>query len=355
MGTSVIRWLAKWAIRLCVVLLLLVAVLVVPVAHNELACSPDPIGTAQLSQLPPEHHRSEARTLLTYPEWHIVHAYDDYAKVIATDDPHRFGFWQSITEFWSSLCSLSKQSAAHGGFPFETKQMVYVIGVSFSAEMGMKALYEEIIGRIATWVRGPERSVLDNVSARQTAEYAQFLQQVPWYKWDFAKDKAELSDKATSGFRDVERRIALGGEYAAKAAYAKVIAKAVDGVGADALTLRMIVRDISEQSLLDLSDVQIIAPHGSGYEIETPRYRVLTHLIQDMAQQGANFVEIAGNDDIMLTALSASPTTPDSIHSFARQGYSDTRHLILLRVSNLAEWLRTNENGQMKIEHIHDY
>ena len=32
--------------------------------------------------VPEADRRPESRTLLTYPEWHIVHAYDDYAAVI---------------------------------------------------------------------------------------------------------------------------------------------------------------------------------------------------------------------------------------------------------------------------------
>ena len=38
-----------------------------------------------------EWQRAESRTLTTYPEWHIVHAYDDYARVITDGDPHEFG------------------------------------------------------------------------------------------------------------------------------------------------------------------------------------------------------------------------------------------------------------------------
>jgi hypothetical protein len=50
--------------------------------------------------------RPEGRTLMTYPEWHIVHAYEDYAAVIRTGDPDDFGFLSSIGDFWSSTCAL---------------------------------------------------------------------------------------------------------------------------------------------------------------------------------------------------------------------------------------------------------
>jgi hypothetical protein len=122
----VIRWLKR------LVLLLLVAVigLLSPVAYIETMCRPDVQPSDYTAILPAEWQRAEGSTLLTYPEWHIVHAYDDYAEVIRTGDPHDFAFLSSIGGFWSSLCALSTTSGDHGGFPWETKQMVYTIGVS---------------------------------------------------------------------------------------------------------------------------------------------------------------------------------------------------------------------------------
>ena len=345
----------RWLKRLVLLAVVLVIGLMAPVGYNELACIPKAKPQDYAAILPTEHHREEARTLMTYPEWHIVHAYDDYAQVIGAGDPHDFGYLRAIGGFWSSLCALSGATADHGGFAWETKQMVYVIGVSFTAELLAKAAYEETIGRVATWLRGPARAPLDDLSATQARAYAQFLQQVPWYKWDFTGDAGALAAQATTGLRDTERRVALGLEYRAKAAYAQVIAGAVAQVGEDALTLRMIVTDVTVGQLEALDGTRVIAERPEGVEIETPRYRELTRLLVRMAEQGATFVEIAGNDDILFTALSDQPTAPDAIHSFARQGYGDTRHLILVRVADLADRLRGLGQGALTLEHIHDY
>ena len=105
---------------------------------------------------------------------------------------------------------------------------IYTIGVSFTAELLVKALYEETVGRVEALLRGAERAELDDVSARQAADYAKFLQQTPWYKWDFRSDAAELRVASTGSMRDREREFALGLEYGAKAAYAGVIASAVE-------------------------------------------------------------------------------------------------------------------------------
>lgn len=336
-------------------LLALITGLLAPIGYIELACRPSGSTQGYTAILPPEHHRAEGRTLLTYPEWHIVHAYDDYARVISTDDPHDYKYLPSIAGFWTSLCSLSQASGPHGGFPTEFKQTAYTIGVSFTAELLAKAAYEETIGRIATWIRGPEHAPLDVLSAQQATQYSQFLRQIPWYRWDFTTDAAALSDTATEALRDRERRFALGIEYRVKAQYAKVIAGAVANMQPDALRLRMIVTGLSPQHLGALKDVQVIAERPEGIEIDTPRYRALTDLLLQMAQAGGTFVEIAGNDDILFTATSTTHTLDGALYSFTRQGYGDTRHLILLEVSALAETLRGLDDQDLRLEHIHDY
>jgi hypothetical protein len=341
----------RWLKRLVIGLLVAVIGLLSPVAYIETMCRPDVQPADYTAILPAEWQRAEGSTLLTYPEWHIVHAYDDYAEVIRTGDPADFGYLSSIGGFWSSLCALSTTSGDHGGFPWETKQMVYTIGVSFTAELLLKAAYEETVGRVATAIRGPDHTVLDDLSASQAADYATFLQQVPWYRWDFTRDAAALNAAATPAFRDRERAFALGVEYGVKASYARVIAAAVASTGFDQLTLRAIVTGLTPDQLAQYEGVKIIGQRPQGIEIEAPRYRALTNLAVAMAAQGANFVEIAGNDDIMFTAISDAPTMPGAIHSFARQGNPGYRHLVLVKVSTLADALRATGG----VEHIHDY
>jgi len=117
----------------------------------------------------------------------------------------------------------------------------------------------------------------------------------------------------------------------------------------------MIATDIDRAALEALPGVSVIGERPEGWEIEVPRYRELTVLLAQMATAGAGFVEIAGNDDIMLTALSDAPTHPDAIYSFARQGYGDYRHLLMVRVRDLDETLRGLAENGLRLEHIHDY
>lgn len=345
----------KFLKRLGLLLMVVVVGLLSPIGYVELACRPDGQPSDYVAILPDEHQRAEGRTLLTYPEWHIVHAYDDYARVISDGDPHDYRYLSSIGGFWTSLCSLSGASGPHGGFPTEFKQTIYTIGVSFTAELLAKALYEETVGRVTTLMRGETRSPLDDLSATQATQYSQFLRQVPWYQWDFTRDSAALSDSKTDVLRDRERRVALGLEYATKAKYAKVIAAAVANMEPDALRLRMIVTGLDRATLNGYEDVVVIGQREEGVEIDTPRYRALTVLLSQMAQAGGDFVEIAGNDDILFSVTSDDPDLDDALYSFGRQGYGDTRHLVLLRVSDLAEALRGMDGQALRLEHIHDY
>ena len=346
------RFLWRWTKRLALAVLLVVLLLALPVLRNETMCrgTPLPQGHAPIVS----QTRPEERTFTTYPEWHIVHAYADYARVIASADPHDFGYFQAIQGFWSSLCPLTELADQHGGFTTQSKMTLYTIGISYSAEMALKAAYEETLGRVATWLRGPDHSALDQLSARQAADYAAFLQQTPWYLWDFRRDAQALDTTAGSDLRDRERRLALGLEYRAKAAYAGMIASAVAATGQDEPTLRAVVAGITPEALAAIPGVTVIQRRPEGIEIETPRYRALTHILQSIADQRGQMVEIAGNDDILLTAVTDGPTDLGAIQTFALQGSDQIRHLIVVKVPDLSAILRGLTETGARLEHIHD-
>jgi hypothetical protein len=327
--------------------------LTAPVVYVETMCP----GTATPAPTTPlvSQTRPAIRTLLTYPEWHIVHAYDDYAAVIAAGDPHDYAYLSAIGGYWSSLCAVTRDSAALGQIDGPTRQMVHVIGVSFTFEMLTKAAYEETIGRAVAALRGPVRAPLDDLSARQAADYARFLQQVPWYRYDFRADAAALRAASEGTLRDRERGLALGLEHGARAAYAGLIGRAVAATGQDELTLQMVVADLPADMLTQSNGVSLLATLPQGIVVQTPRYRALTHILNGWARAGASFVDIAGNDTIMFTALSALPQANGALASLPRQGHGDTRHLFLVPVADLAARLRALPSQGLQLEHVHDY
>ena len=345
------RWLGRLALGLLAVVLLLLS----PVAAVEIACRGEPGAAATDSLLPEDWRRPESRTLLTYPEWHIVHAYDDYATVISAGDPHEYGFLRGIAGFWQALCPLKARAEEMGPVTFDTRLTIYTIGVSFTAELLAKAAYEETLGRVATWIRGPDRARLDDVSARHAFTYAEFLQQVPWYRWDFDAARADLAAEATGAFRDRERRVALGLEYRVKAAYARVLTAAMAGMAPDALRMRSVVTRVTAGDLDGVAGVEVVGTLPEGVVIETDRYRLFTLLVQKLAADGARFVEIAGNDEILFTALSERAEAAGALTSFARQGHGDWRHLFLVPVAELTERIAALPGEGLRLEHVHDY
>ena len=46
-----------------------------------------------------------------------------------------------------------------------TRMMIHIIGVSFTAEMAVKAAYEETIGRLTAFIRGRNKSPQDRAVA----------------------------------------------------------------------------------------------------------------------------------------------------------------------------------------------
>ena len=126
-----IRFLFRWLGRAFLALVVLAVLLLLPVGYVELACTgPESDGDARPAIVDPDWQRAESRTLTTYPEWHIVHAYDDYARVIAQGDPHDFGYLRAIAGFWTSLCPLKARADAMGGMTSDQKATIYTIGMT---------------------------------------------------------------------------------------------------------------------------------------------------------------------------------------------------------------------------------
>ncbi len=157
---------------------------------------------------------------------------------------------------------------------------------------------------------------------------ASFLLEVPWYRWDSRAVGDALSDAASESLRDRERQFALGMEGGVKASCADAIEATVASVGPDELALRMIVDGTSADALAMLEGVWVIGRTPPGFEIETVRCRTLTQLIEEMAETGVAYVEIAGNDQIMFTAIAGMSEQPKSVYSATRQGFDDYRHLM---------------------------
>ncbi len=122
----------------------------------------------------PTFWRAEANTYLTYPEWHIVYAYDGLAETLKTTDEYGFDYLRSIGGFWSSTCQMMRYADAHGGADGATRLMVHTIGVSFTLEMMMKAAYEETFGRLS-----PPSGRGEDAAGSRRARHGRHLCRIP--------------------------------------------------------------------------------------------------------------------------------------------------------------------------------
>ena len=62
------KTLRKWLARSAIVLVLLIVGLLAPVGYVETFCQGEAKPKPHTALLPPEHHRAETNTLMTYPE-----------------------------------------------------------------------------------------------------------------------------------------------------------------------------------------------------------------------------------------------------------------------------------------------
>ena len=349
----------KWPFAVVVLLLLL---LLSPVAYVELACQDDALRGAYAPLITDARlHRREANTYLTYPEWHIVFAYDGLAQTLRADDEHAFGYLRSISGFWRSACVLTRAAGQHGGADWATRSMIHTIGVSFTAEMLVKAAYEDTVGRLTAWIRGPRKTPQDDVIVATAADYAAFLRQTPWYEYPF-HDKAQAlwAIPVEQRVRGWERRLGIGLEFEAKALYARVLAGAAAAGEPAPLTIRSVISGLPPADLARMGGVTVIARRAGGVEIETPRYAAFTRILAEVSRRGGAVREIAGNDEIMASVTVREGTRLDPrfgtvLLRLKRDGRPGDRLLLNVRMQDLGALLTAHPVGDPGVEHLFDY
>ncbi len=362
----VVRWIAKWLKRAAIALVVLLVLSAIPIVWNETRC----VGSLPANPstyrpiLPEAHRRNLVDTYLTYPEWSIVHAYEDFAGVLRKADESAFDYTGSILGYWRNLCSISATASSQGTITPDVRAMLYIIGISFTAEMGIKGLYETTIGRLTEWMRGPTRTPEDNFALATAERYATFLQQTPWYEFPFGRTlTAFWTDTPIlqgSIVRSLERRFALSAEYGVKAVYAQLLAQAA-ALAPAALTIRSVVKDFDQSDATP--DIKLIERRADGSAIiETPRYRAFTKIILALLEQRRRtFTEIAGNDTILTTVLTkkeSSVSVPGGRELFqvplqARVAW--VRRGIVLPVSELGALAKQVHAAGAEFEHVYDY
>jgi FAD/FMN-containing dehydrogenase len=253
----------------------------------------------------PDYARSESQTYLTLPEWYIVYSADELAGFLREAAPSGFPYFRSIGQFWRLYGHVLGATWRTADWGYQA--MIAIIGPSFSLEYLFKGLYENTVGRLTEltvpgrWSEGP--TVEDRFATTLAGDYAAFMHATPWYEFPFWTRLGDLwgldGPVDTTALRRAERRGALTGELLFKTAWGGAVAKMSGGAyDPEAAVIHAWVRKspvAADQRITRREDL------GPGDElVALPRYEPFTNVVSGLADQGVRFVEIAGNDAILV-------------------------------------------------------
>jgi hypothetical protein len=253
------------------------------------------------------YFRNESGTYLTLPEWYIVYSADEYASFVKSRAPSRFPYFSAADQYWryyEQACRATKRV-----YPFDLGNhlMLGVIGMSFWAENVAKGLYENTIGVLTENIGFYHTD--EDLFARKTAqEYAEFIHATPWYEFPFATKLKRLWTQTPlwgpEPVRKWERRLVLSVEYTVKALYGWVIGLGTRSVyQPEDLVIHAWLDDAPERIFADTRIRKVKTLGLRSYIVALPRYAAFTPVVAALVKQGVRFHDLAGNNEILLTAI----------------------------------------------------
>jgi len=350
-------------IALCLLLLIALPIVGVETVCRAPAATGRAVPTGHFGIADPGYARPTVNSVLSYPDWSILYAYQDFAATLQQGDEHSFRYLAGIADYWRGLCAVNR--AAPGGTIRETVTLS-VVGVSFSAEMGLEGAYETTIGWLTAAIRGRTKTVEDELALWVTQDYADFVGQWPWYQYSFWKQvrrlwSLPLADR-TSTLRSVERHMALGLDWGAKSISAQVIGAAA-GLSDTPREIESVVGGLDRAQISAIPDLVIVrSVSDDKWLVRTPRYDAFTRTLLALAAAGGQIYEIGGNERIFVTVRVADGTAGDALPGgrqlfsapirsrpgWRRVGEDST-------VATLADAIRDAQGRGIEIEHIYDF
>ena len=313
------------------------------------------------------YSRPEDDTYLSYPEWYIVWSYQEKADYQEKNLPSGFPYFHSMRQYWNSYCCISRLTKGNYGFNGGEQVMLFVIGTSFSAEYILKGSYEKTIGRISEWTSDHQPVEEDHYAYKVAREYADFVHIRPFYEFHFAHHVKDLwRDTPFFGkhfLRKWERKLFLTVDYTIEAFYCWAIEKLTHlTYGTEPADTYAWVDHTSASGLQQLPRVKIIKQTGpDAFIVDLPRYQEFTTVAMDLAQRDIHFVEVAGNSQILVSALAPSSwsyhggsaqqlfISPIEIHPELK------RVVFNCDVTALYLLLNQSRSEGITVEHIYDY
>jgi hypothetical protein len=311
------------------------------------------------------HVRDEVSTFLTLPEWYIVYNTEEYARFLESQAPSRFPYVGSIRQYWRYYGAACRATSRVYPFSVSNHLMLAVIGLSFTAEYIVKGLYENLVGRATEWIAGRDTPE-DAYGNAVATEYGKFMHTMPWYQFPFRSKLAGLwTETPLWGGRPLrkwERKLALSAEYGGKAVYAWLIGGGTRAAYAsEDLRIYAWIENAGDEIFEDgaIQKVEKVSPRS--WIVTIPRYEAFTTHALLLSAQGVRFVDIAGNDDILLTVLTSTShpsDKTDGVEILREPLLTDpetSRLAIKARVSSLHDVLDRIQRSGARVEHLYDY
>ena len=183
-------------------------------------------------------------------------------------------------------------------------------GLGFSVDNTIKGSYESTVGVVTEGIGFYHTE--EDVFARRTArQYAELLHTVPWYDFPFEGRLEALWRETPLWGLDVirkwERRFSLSAEYSLKATYAGIIRLGTHPVQQPQDLVIHAWIDEAPDRIFDDDRIRKIKSVDARSSIVTiPRHEAFTPIVIGLVKQGVRFRELAGNDEILLTAMAPS-------------------------------------------------
>ena len=119
-----------------------------------------------------------------------MYSADETGAFLRTHRPSEFPWFAAAGQLWTNYRAV--WGRVRDDYPFNSGYhvMIGVIGVSYTAEVVVKGLYEGSVGR---WFEGAARVPEEDVYAAITADYGAFTHHTPWYAFPFGVEKGRLA------------------------------------------------------------------------------------------------------------------------------------------------------------------
>ncbi|CDX61130.1 conserved exported hypothetical protein [Mesorhizobium plurifarium] len=317
---------------------------------------------AKVRQAIPGYQSPRSSIWLAYPKWAAVHTARDYAAFVDEDQPSGFPYLSYIGRYWQDYVAIIRASSVDG---FNTADYVMptLTGIGLTIDYALQWAYENTVGRITEATAG-KRIAADIYQAKVAGDYAAFIDKTPWYEFPYAEKRAGLFavEPATGddSLRTSERKLAFGLADTVKQWCADLgrsaLATADDPGPPD---IHVWAKGPVGEAARNEPDTLLERDlGGDGTIFVTGRSQAFTGTIPRLIDEGISFVEIGGNDEIMITVTSdAEITAPDGSRILFSQPIPvspDTRRTALtVAVRKLHFVLPALAKAGARLEHVY--